>query len=145
TWTAPQDGTIRISGGLWEVQRNLGRTELWALTLNDVVLSGGQLTPLSGTSASPFDLAAGSGGLAALTQAVRAGDVLFLRFTRPNPDDLNESGTTIGVNLTVELAAAVPEPPSSVLLAVGALLGSRFFRGAVRRFRGRPRNSARGA
>jgi hypothetical protein len=123
TWTAPTDGTIQISGGLWEVQRNLGRTELWSLTLNDNLLTNGQLTPSSGTSATPLNLTAGSAGAAVLTQTVQAGDVLFLQFARPNPADENEAGTTIGVDFTIELTTTVPEPSSCAMLITGGLCG----------------------
>jgi hypothetical protein len=129
-WTAPSAGTINISGSMWEVQRYLGRSEDWMLEVNGVTVSSGELTSSSSiTSSTPLNLATGTGGIAALTQNVTAGEVISLMFIRAPGEPY---GTFMGVNLTIDLNA-VPEPSTFVLGIIGlAMAGGRY---AVRRRR----------
>lgn len=132
SWTAPVDGDIEITGGMWQVQRYLGRIQDWSLKVNGVAVSSGTLTFTNGTSAAPLSLASGSGGSAALSRSVRAGDLLSLEFTRATGQPF---GTFMGIDLHIELVqpAAVPEPSTLVLCGVGlAVLGSARLRRRVR-------------
>ena len=111
SWTAPSAGLITITGGLWQSGSFLNRTEAWQLALNGATISAGLLTPDPAiTSAAPLNLNSGSGGQAALTRLVAAGDILSLEFPPGNP------GTGIGINFTVD---HVPEPAG--LLPIFAL------------------------
>ena len=117
-WTAPSAGVITISGGMWEVQRYLGRSEDWALEVNGVTVSSGTLTSSSLiTSSTPLDLSLGSGGTAALTQNVEAGEVVSLMFTRASGEPY---GTFMGVDLSIGLNS-VPEPSSLMMFMLGMI------------------------
>jgi hypothetical protein len=115
-WTAPAAGQVVITGDLWEGQRYLGRSETWDLAINGVAVSGGLLTPASGTSAAPLSLSAGSGGAGALMQNVSAGDVIALQFLAGAP------GTTMGVDFTINLTTPDVVAPVPATWAAGALL-----------------------
>ena len=120
-WTAPSAGTVTISGSMWEVQRYLGRSEDWALEVNGVTVSSGTLTSSSLiTSSTPLNLSLGSGGAAALTQNVTAGEVVSLMFTRATGEPY---GTFMGVNLSINLNA-VPEPSTFVMSVIGLTVAS---------------------
>ena len=99
-WTSPINGPIDVSGGLWLVRPELGRTTRWTLTLNGETLSTGAVTPGSpGSAAMPVDLSTGSGGGTALDRInVHEGDVLRLELQRGVG---NSFGTLTGVVLSV--------------------------------------------
>jgi hypothetical protein len=116
SWTSPTAGQIVISGDMWEVQRYLGRTQDWTLSVNGVAISGGVLDYSSTvTSLTPLSLASGSGGAVALTRAVSAGDVVSLDWVRA-PD--NPYGTNMGVDLSISLTP-LPEPSTIALAMLG--------------------------
>src|SRR5262249_47406393 len=65
-WTAPSAGVATVSGGVWW-GRNIGRANHWTLLVNQAAVSDGQIDgggPYS--QATPFLLAAGSGGAGAV-------------------------------------------------------------------------------
>lgn len=114
-WTSPINGTATIQGGIW-MTRDQGRRVGWQLRKNGVVLSAGEV--YSGDpydAANPFRFELGSGGAAALTQAVQAGDYLELALI-----SLSENGNlgeNVGLVFRVELTAAGCQPPPPGLVA----------------------------
>ena len=120
-WTSPGAGTVDISGFLWE-GRDIGRGNSWSVDLNAVSLTDGEVS--SGDpydSSNPFDMATGSGGAGALTGVtVGAGDVISLRLQQ-----LPGVGDYVACNMTVDFHAAVPEPISTIGLAMGLLAMAR--------------------
>ncbi len=114
-WQAPAsdislfDGpvTATLEIGIWNL-RNIGRSGTWNLWLNDsVLLSTGAINDASGTSATPLDLATGSGGAAALgPHTIATGD--FFRLELLEND-------FVGVEFSVTL---VPEPASGALAVI---------------------------
>lgn len=103
TWTSPVDGTLDVTGGVWEA-RNLPdlsggvRGNRWNLYLRDELISSGVVTGDDlFDRAHPFDLASGSGGSEAIRNLrVFAGDVLRLALVPTGFE-----GDYVGVNLTV--------------------------------------------
>jgi uncharacterized protein (DUF608 family) len=82
-WASPISGRIQISGGLWAVRNLEKRVQKWQLRKNGAAFTEGQIAWAPGhSSASPLPLAAGSGGPAALTLAVREGDRVELSLER---------------------------------------------------------------
>jgi hypothetical protein len=111
-WTAPESGTIKISGSVWEADAFYlcydppmpGSS--WTLTQNGNPLSAGSVWSSLCTSenpkASPDDFSSGSGGAAALQGIpVAAGDKVVLTF----------SGMPVSVNFTITLT---PETGNSL-------------------------------
>ena len=96
------------------------------MKVNGVTVSAGTLRFDNATSANPLGLASGSGGAAALSRSVAAGDVISLEFVRAAGQPF---GTTMGLDWHIELnqVAAVPEPSALALAAVG-LVGVAAFR-----------------
>jgi len=94
SWTSPIDGEIRMRGGLW-LARNLGRNQRWELARNSTVFTNGMLE-WGPTSASPLGWATGSGGVAALTLKVDAGDLIELILGESSP-----VGDFVGVDFGV--------------------------------------------
>jgi hypothetical protein len=118
-WTSPFAGTAAISGDLWELSRSLGRSIDWNITLNGLPLTGGTIFSTDPyTSSNPDSFANGFGGTGALTFAVARGDVVSLNIVRHLP---NEAGTFTGVDETIMLQTAVPEPSSLAIGGIGAL------------------------
>ncbi len=113
---------IRISGGLWLVQRDQERSGDWSLDINGATVSGGILS-CSGanTSGSPLELATGSGGPAALSAMVAAGDVVRLMFTRAPG---HAFATFIGVKLRIELSSTSAHAVAKKNAAMDADLSS---------------------
>jgi hypothetical protein len=130
-WTSPIDGTIDITGSLWN-PRNIGRSNHWSLLLNGTELTGGDLFSGDGHDrANPYNFVNGTDMPASLSNlSVHAGDVVMLQFQRTSVD-----GDFVGANLAIQ-ATAVPEPSAMLLTAIG-LTGV-----AVRRWRKRRNNSA---
>lgn len=126
TWTSPIDGTVDVTGGIWQAIKgpdgvggnHANRNSDWTIRLNSTVLTGGNLSGSdSFTSSSPFDLLTGSGGVLALMGlSVSTGDVIALEFISPT-----SFATFNGVDLTIT-ASAVPVP-AAVWLFGTALLG----------------------
>jgi hypothetical protein len=115
-WTSPVDGTVNISGDTWKA-RNIGRSNDWALYLNNTILTGGTLASGdSHTSATPFLFQDGFGGASALEDiTVHVGDEISFRLTKSANSPF---GDYAGVNLTLD-ATAVPEPATLSLLFLG--------------------------
>ena len=44
TWTSPVSGIANLTGHVWKMRNNIGRTIDWRLTLNGSILTGGTLT-----------------------------------------------------------------------------------------------------
>jgi hypothetical protein len=102
-----------LSGHVWKMRTNIGRTIEWRLTLNGTTFTGGLLTEANPyTSANPFNLADGSGGASALTFPVAVGDVISLEAGRTPP---GVDSDFVGVNLSISV---VPEASSLVLIAL---------------------------
>lgn len=120
TWTSPVDGSADISGSVWQALKSgvhLERNADWRIRLNNTVLTGGNLSATDPyTSATPLDLAAGSGGALVLAGlAVSVGDVIALEFISP------DTGSTLnGLDLTI--AASVVPVPAAVWLFGTAML-----------------------
>jgi hypothetical protein len=128
TWTSPSGGVATVSGGLWEVSKNLGRTENWQLSRNGVLLTSGVLRPSDPyNSTNPFDFALGSGGAGALVIPLSSHDVLDLEVVR-SP---GEPAALVGINWTINLSnvSSVPEPstfgPAAIGITALALAGWR--------------------
>lgn len=129
SWTSPIEGTVDITGGIWQAIKgpdasggnHANRNSDWNIRLNSTDLTGGNLSGSdSFTSVSPFDLLAGSGGALALTGlSVSIGDVIALEFISPT-----SFATFNGVDLTVTAltASAVPVPAAFWLFGT-ALIG----------------------
>ena len=83
--------------------RDIGRSNEWSVWLNTTLLTSGTVSSGDAYSrASPFDLAAGSGGASVLEDvAVSPGDVVMLRVARTS-----FYGDFVGVDLTI-----TPQPP----------------------------------
>lgn len=113
TWTSAEDGVATLAGGVW-MGREIGRSNHWALLLNGVVLSEGDIA--SGDAfdrASPFPFSAGSGGSAAIQNLpVSVGDVVELRLTRTSA-----FGDFVGVALSVDTGFGCPLAPSEACRA----------------------------
>jgi hypothetical protein len=95
-WTAPESGTIDISGATWGGSCYFDDGTYWTLSLNGSSLSGGKAGDVcSNPISSPLDLSSGSGGTAALQNiSVQPGDQLVLAIG---------GFSTIGVKLTITL------------------------------------------
>ena len=102
-WTSPDDGTVDITGGIWE-GRDIGRSNVWSLTKNGVTLTGGSIA--SGDafdSSNPFDFLTGSGGSSAITGiSVSTGDTLRLVVSQ-----------SIGVAITSSSISQWRSPPQN--------------------------------
>jgi hypothetical protein len=114
-WTAPENGTIDVSGTIWSVdyssrcssERPIGTS--WTLSHDGVFLSGGDISAAQCggvyTKSSPYDLSLGSGGAAALQNIqVTAGEQVVLAF----------SGWAIGINFTITLTSDSLDPIAAV-------------------------------
>ena len=121
--TSPLTGDVQISGALWNT-RVIGRHMRRQLRVNDTVVSRGDLSA-NGVydEASPFALADGDGGPAALAQTVQIGDRLELALVSMSSSA--NLGDEVGVEFTI-----VPEPATLSLLAVFALAMPRQRRSA---------------
>lgn len=111
-------GTVSVSGSAW-MGRDIGRAADWELRHNGALLSAGSL--FSGDAFSrntPFDLSAGSGGAAAVTNIpVIAGDTIELRLVTRS-----SFGDFVGLNLSI---SNVPAPGVVSLLAMSVLAAAR--------------------
>ena len=98
TWTSPITGTVDLSGSVWEA-RDIGRSNRWSLDINGTVVSQGDISAANSSRSSPFDLASGTGGTAALDNiSVAVGEVIKLQFDETSSDTF---GDFVGVNFTV--------------------------------------------
>jgi hypothetical protein len=124
-WTAPENGTIDISGSVWSADETGtlcgfnpdGSTYLvpssWSLTQNGTALSDGAIRStmclISDPRSSPDDFSLGSGGAAALQNiSVAAGDQVVLAFSGPG------SITGVGINFAITLTPDSVDPVSAV-------------------------------
>jgi hypothetical protein len=92
-WTCPANGTVNISGGVWQalktVNDGLGgnhqnRNSDWRLRLNGTILASGNVSGTdSYSSANPFTFTEGAGGSSLEDIVVQQGDLLFLEFISP--------------------------------------------------------------
>ncbi len=110
TWTSPLAGTADISGAVW-MGREIARSNHWRLLINNITVSEGDIADGDVySSASPFDLATGTGGAGALSNvAVSIGTVIALQL-----ENTSSFGDFVGVQFTVN---AVPEPTSIAIIA----------------------------
>jgi hypothetical protein len=112
-WTSPINGTVTISGGVWEAVLSDQLDNSWSLLKNVNLISYG--ASIDGyTRANPFNFSFGTGALAALTQTVSVGDTIDLQITKNG-----NLGYFVGANLTIT-AESVPEPGSMILLGLGS-------------------------
>lgn len=115
-WTSLIDGIASISGAVWQA-RDIGRSNHWSLSIDGVVVTGGDISAANSSRAVPFDFTAGSGGASALTNiSVFAGQVIKLQLDETST---NNFGDFVGVKFSVNV---VPEP-STVLLGAFGILG----------------------
>jgi hypothetical protein len=84
TWTSPMNGTVNISGNLWQT-RAIGRWEPWSLLVNGMPVTSGSISggDVAGTTAtsrsSPMTFSSGSAGAAALMDLpVTSGEMVEL-------------------------------------------------------------------
>ena len=111
-WTSPDDGTVSITGGIWE-GRDIGRSNVWSLTKNGLPLTDGSIA--SGDafdSSNPFDFLTGSGGSSAVTGiSVSTADIFRLVVNATHP-----SGDYVVVDLTFTQSETIPEPATLVAI-----------------------------
>jgi hypothetical protein len=120
-WTSPVDGTITISGSVFEARVTTGaepRNSSWSLFVNNALVTSGTLIAGDGHDRSnPVPFSAGSGGAAALVQTVSAGSTVELRLEKLAT---SPPGDFVGVSFRLEDdATAAPEPSSLVLALIG--------------------------
>jgi hypothetical protein len=124
TWTSATNGSIDISGGIWE-GRDINRSNNWWLTKNGVSLTSGLIG--SGdpyNSSNPFNFLTGSGGSSAITDvSANLGD-LFQLVVRPSS---NSAGDYFAVNLAISQSNEVSEPETLIIFGLG-LAGLGFAR-----------------
>jgi hypothetical protein len=124
-WTAPESGTIDISGSLWSADESGTLCEFnldgpmtlvpasWTLTRNGGALSDGTIRSticlISDPRSSPDDFSLGSGGAAALQNIpVAAGDQVVLAFGGAG------SVQGVGINFSITLTPDSVDPVSAV-------------------------------
>jgi hypothetical protein len=114
-WTSPILGTVDVTGYVW-MARDIGRSNEWSVWLGGTQLTSGMVASGDPYSrATPFDLAAGSGGASALDDvAVAPGDVVMLQVARTS-----FYGDFVGVNLTI---TATPAPSVPALSDGGSFI-----------------------
>ena len=101
---------MTISGSVFELNNFPDRTDSWSLYDNGNLLTGGDLTAVTGI----VQLSAGSGGATVLQDiSVLPGDVLTLFIA-----STSTFGSFVDTNLTVDLttATSAPEPSSLIML-----------------------------
>lgn len=126
-YTAPNEGTYRISGSLWNAATVLvccdfaPRPQNWQLLVNSVVATSGTLSAIPGqfTRAKPQTFAL-------LSVPLAAGDTVQLNIFR---NANSQAGFFVGTDLTIQ---AVPELPTSALLLFGAAFLAARSRGLYR-------------
>ncbi|MBI5386505.1 MAG: hypothetical protein HZA90_17690 [Verrucomicrobia bacterium] len=114
-WTSPTNGLATVQGAVW-MPADQGRRMGWQLRKNGVALSAGEV--FSGDpydQANPFRFELGSGGVAALTQPVLAGD--FIELALISLSENGNLGESVGVNVRVELNLEGSAPPPPGLIA----------------------------
>lgn len=105
-WTAPAQGTINVSGALWNGSPD-GWLGMWVLTLNDGNLSAAKNWGGVGPRTAPSFLSSGSAGSGGLTDIpVQAGDRVDLTIFSANAFGV----TPIGVNFSVTFTSNAPDP-----------------------------------
>jgi formylglycine-generating enzyme required for sulfatase activity len=120
TWTSPIDGTVQIEGGVWLAIDVNGRSMDWSLRVNDVAVTGGNLSPGDPyDSTNPFDFNDGFGGLSVLTQSVSIGDVIELRFERTHV-----FGEWVGVDFSIISIEEIPTVSEWGLAAMVLLMAT---------------------
>jgi hypothetical protein len=101
-WTSPGAGTVVVTGALWSGS-SYGRVMHWRIRHNEVPVSEGSLTSDGTfTRTAPLDLAAGSGGPAALVMSVAPGDRVQLLFV--SASEGGNLGDAVGLRLHVQFA-----------------------------------------
>jgi hypothetical protein len=111
TWTSPIAGTVDLSGSVWEA-RDIGRSNRWSIDINGIVVSQGDISATNSSRSSPFDLASGTGGTAALNNiSVSVGEVIKLQFDETSSDT---GGDFVGVNFAVNVVTCTPPAPGLV-------------------------------
>ena len=119
-WLSPIHGTVNISGAVWE-GRDIGRGNHWSLWVRGVKQTEGDISSGDPYSrATPFNLAAGSGGAAVLSGVpVAVGDSIELLLERNS-----QAGDYVGIQLHLDAATVVAVP--------GEALAARPWLGAPR-------------
>ncbi|MBI4586479.1 MAG: CotH kinase family protein, partial [Planctomycetes bacterium] len=100
-WTAPGNGSIAISGGLW-LLRHIGRSQTWHISKNQAKLTSGNLVSgqLEFNSSNPLPFESGSGGAGALTFPVASGEAIKFG-AWPSGDTAHDFvGFKIGIRFT---------------------------------------------
>jgi hypothetical protein len=115
-WTAPQDGSITYTGGVWYAHSPVSRSQDFFVNLN----GGANLN--TGTVSNAQNRSNIQNFNSASTINVSTGDVLALRISK---SDLQSFGSLAGVNLSVTFeptaSSGIPEP-STIALTGGAIL-----------------------
>jgi hypothetical protein len=118
-WTSPINGTVTISGSVFEALNTSGRDNIWSLIVNGAVVSSGTLVAGDGqVRSNPFLFINGSGGAAALFQTVTVGSTIDLQVAKTTASVF---GNFVGVNLHLVGVAAVPEPSSLMIFGTGVI------------------------
>ena len=113
-WTSPQEGIVRIDGGLW-IAKVFDRPHTWELRRNGTTFTSGSLNQADPyTKDNPFTFAAGSGGAESVRLEVAANEQIELVIYRPLGTLV--PGTLVGMNYEIRF---VPEPGSLVLGVTG--------------------------
>ncbi|MCX5805887.1 MAG: VPLPA-CTERM sorting domain-containing protein [Proteobacteria bacterium] len=119
TWTAPQAGTISLSGSIWYAQPGLDRSNDFYLYIGDTLLASGTISEANhnGKANALAFLDALYPGQTLTDLTVGADDVVKLLIVQSSGQTY---GTVSGVELTIaETAAPVPLPSALLLFAPG--------------------------
>ena len=119
-WTAPSEGVVTISGGVWLV-RDSATDQRWEIHAGDTLISSGvvQAGDATASSSSPAAFEDGSGGAAALSRVVEAGDTIHFS---AEPEG-NFTQTLVGFDVGVSFIAGIPVDPAPLAPPVGGFIG----------------------
>ena len=123
TWTSDITGTANISGGVW-MTRDINRNMDWFLYVgNELISSGNIFYNDAYNRVNAHSFSDGLTGDNILSFDVDEGDVVKLELVKGANSSYSDF---VGVDLTIEVATAVPEAPSLAIFALGfMILGGR--------------------